>query len=232
MPESQPPPRTLVYYSDYGCPLSYIGKQLVDQYARWAVFPVDLEYRFLDLNWYLRSPTGVIDNSVDQTPGDHYGKVRESTKVLMEQLDFEMPLKFIGEIDSWNAHQAAFYVNQQYPLPVYEAFHDGVFTALWREGRDVSDPAVLKAIAEDVGVRASEIADALCDDDLEASLRVTFKEVATHRLPISPMVVYQKVASYGITPFADIRRLTQAGEGHPADEMGAQWFRYHDHFSS
>lgn len=232
MPASPPPPRTLLYYSDYSCPLSYLGKQLFDQYTEFAVFPVDREYRFFDLYGYIRSPDGDLDQSLDQSEDNYQAQLRESAIALADRLNLGLSLHVSQEVDSWNAHQAGLYVKQEYPTPVFEAFHTAVFDALWRSGRDISDVDVLGRIGEHVGLTATEIHDAVNDTDLHETLQIQFKQIANRRRPISPMIVYQKLASYGVTPFDDIRRLVEAGEGHPADERGAQWFRYHEYFSN
>lgn len=226
----QPPPRTLILFSDYACPLSYLGKVAMDRYAKWAIFPVDTEYRLFDLYNYIRSPDGDLDRTLDLAHEDYFLEVQESANILNNQLDLVSELQSPGIVDSYLAHKAAYYVKKEHSKEEFERYHDAIFEARWQEGRDISQKDVLKSIGTSVGLPPSEIHDATNDPDLENEIATILKKRQRTRRPISPITVYQELSLYGVIPFQTVSQLVESGQGHPGDEMGVQWFRYRDYF--
>lgn len=220
----QPPPRTLVLFSDYACPLSYLGKKAMEQYSKWAIFPVDTEYRLFDLYNYIRSTDGDLDRSLDLSDENYFSKVQESAKILNEQLNLVNKLQSPGFVNSYNAHKAAFFVKKEYPTAVFEQFHEEIFRTRWREGKDIFQSDVLGSIGPPVGIPSSEIESALNDSKIEDELNIILKKRQRTRRPISPTTVYQKHSLQGVVPFEAISQLVDVGQGHPGDIMGAQWF--------
>ncbi|RLM32878.1 DsbA family protein [Haloarcula sp. Atlit-120R] len=229
--DEQPPPRTLILFSDYACPLSYLAKEAMEQYAEWAIFPVDTDYRLFDLYNYIRSPSGDLDRDIDLADEQYFTEVQESAKVLNEQLKLVDTLQSPGFVDSYNAHKAAFFVKKEYPEEVFKHFHEKILQARWREGRDISQPDVLRSIGSSTGVSSGEIQTALDDSELGEELDTLFKKRQRTRRPISPTTVYQELSVHGVVPSQTISQLVDAGQGHPGDEMGARWFRYREYFN-
>lgn len=226
----RPPPRTLVLFSDYACPLSYLAKKAIDQYAKWAIFPVETDYRLFDLYNYIRSPDGDLERSLDLADENYFTEVQVSAEVLNDQLNLVNKLESPGFVDSYNAHKTALFVKKEYPEAVFKQFHEEVFQFRWREGRDISQPGVVKSIGLSVGISSREVQSALDDPELGEELDTLFKKRQRTRRPISPTTVYQELAVYGVIPFQTISQLVEAGQGHPGDEMGSQWFRYGEYF--
>lgn len=222
--DEQPPPRTLVLFSDYTCPLSYLGKKAMEQYSKWAIFPVDTEYRLFDLYNYIRSSNGNLDRTLDLSDDDYFLEVQESAKVMNEQLNLVNNLQTPGFVDSHDAHKAAFFVKREYPTAVFEQFHEEVFRTRWCEGRDISQPDILGSIGSSVGIPSVEIESALNDSQIEDDLNMVLKKRQRTRRPISPTTVYQKHSLHGVTQFKRISQLVDASQGHPGDVRGAQWF--------
>lgn len=228
--DEQPPPRTLILFSDYACPLSYLGKVAMDQYAKWAIFPVNTEYRLFDLYNYIRSPDGDLDRNLDVADEDYFLEVQESAKLLNEQLGLVSNLQSPGIVDSYKAHKVAYYVKKEYPKEEFERYHNAIFEARWQEERDISRPSVLKTIGTTVGLSSSDIQDAIDNFELEEELNTVFQKRQRTRRPVSPSTVYQELSVQGVVPFQTISQLVDSGKGHPGDEMGVGWFRYRDYF--
>lgn len=226
----QPPPRTLILFSDYACPLSYLAKKATDQYAKWAIFPVGLDYRPFDLYNYIRSPVGELEKDLDVADENYFTEVQASAEVLNDQLNLVDELESPGFVDSYNAHKAAFFVKREYPGAVFKQFHESVFRSRWKEGSDISQPEVLGSVGSSVGIPSRDIQSALDDSELEGDLNTLIKKRQRTRRPISPTTVYQELAVHGVIPFGTISQLVDAGQGHPGDEMGSQWFRSHEYF--
>lgn len=226
----QPPPRTLVLYSDYTCPLSYLAKKAMDRYTKWAIFPVGADYRLFDLYNYIRSPDGNLERDLDQANENYFTELQSSANVLNDQWNLVDKLESPGFVDSYNAHKAALFVKEEYPETVFKQFHEEVFRSRWREGSDISQPSVLGSTGSLVGISSSEIQSALDDSELEEELDTILKKRQRTRRPISPTTVYQELAVHGVVSFQEISQLVDAGQGHPGDEMGSRWFQYREHF--
>lgn len=226
----QPPPRTLISFSDYACPLSYLAKVAMDRYAKWSIFPVDTEYRLFDLYNYIRSPEGDLDRTLDLAGEEYFLEVQESAKVLNEQLNLVSDLGSPGVVDSYKAHKAAYYVKKENSQQEFERYHDAIFEARWQEERDISRSSVLKTLGTTVGLSSSDIHHAIDDSELEEELNTIFQKRQRTRRPISPSTVYQELSVQGVIPFQTISQLVDSGKGHPGDEMGVGWFRYRDYF--
>lgn len=222
--DEQPPPRTLVLFSDYTCPLSYLGKKAMEQYSKWAIFPVDTEYRLFDLYNYIRSSDGDLDRTLDLSNKNYFAEVQESAKILNEQLNLVNKLQSPGFVDSYDAHKAAFFVKKEYPTAVFEQFHEEIFRTRWRKGKDISKLDVLRSIGPLVGIPSGEIESALNDSEIEDDLTMILKKRQRTRRPISPTTVYQKHSLHGVVPFEAISQLVDVGQGHPGDIKGARWF--------
>src|SRR5690606_20140763 len=64
-----------------------------------------------------------------------------------------------------------------------EAYHQALFAAHWQEGRDISDPGVLRALAEELGLDGEAFAQALERQDLLDE--VMAEEAQAHQLGLT-----------------------------------------------
>lgn len=218
--QSPPPPRTLVLYSDYSCPFSYILKSVVDRFIQTAAFPPEIEYHLFDLRGRLRVRDGGIDWSQD-SPQDRYPhRVREAVDILSNQRAVVVKRNPPTRIDSWPAQKVAYWLKRKYPHIVFETFHHKVFSEMWIKNRDISDSSVLKDIARETGINTTKISEILNDDEFEDEFAAYLRRIKQQIPRISPTLVYQEQTVSGAISLGDIRRLVKFAKGHPADEMG------------
>jgi 2-hydroxychromene-2-carboxylate isomerase len=59
---------------------------------------------------------------------------------------------------------------------VFEAYHAAMFPALWAEGLDLGDEAVIDRVATRAGLDAGELAAGAADPDVKDALRATTDE--------------------------------------------------------
>ncbi|MCA9773856.1 MAG: DsbA family oxidoreductase [Myxococcales bacterium] len=147
------PERPLVtVYSDTICPFCYIGKRRLDQLAEHHAF--DVEWVPFELHPEI-PPEGV--------PVEALGAVRLARlRREIARIGEEVGLEF--------AHPKVL-PNSQRSLELLEfardegvrgdVAHEAVFSAYFREGRDIGDPGVLVAIAEALGLDGRAAAEAL-----------------------------------------------------------------------
>ena len=183
---------TLSVYSDFVCPFCYLGRESLREYVDESTEPPDVQWELFDLRGYKRAPDGSIQNVAR----------------LQEEYDAEMvSLDTIGEVDSWNAQQAALFVRQTEDEETFTAFYDTVFDALWQEGRDIGDPDVLADIAEGVGIDPDAVRDATEDPQLESELKNEFEAAQQRGITGIPTFVYDGHAARGAVPPEHLKRL-------------------------
>jgi predicted DsbA family dithiol-disulfide isomerase len=201
---------SLVVYSDYVCPFCYLGKAAMEQYRERADDPPEVEWRFYDLRGYKRDESGEIRDDVeDGKDDDYFAQVRENVERLKERFDVEMTLDYSLDVDSWNAQQAALFVRRNHGEETFLDFHETVFEALWRDGRDVGDPDVLADIADEAGLDPGEVRAATEDEDLEADLREKFAQAQQAGVSGIPTFVYEGHAARGAIPPEQFERLVE-----------------------
>lgn len=190
----------ITVYSDYVCPFCYLGRQSLEAYRRTRGDELGIEWRPFDLRSEKRGPDGEIDHSVEDGKDEAYfDRVRENVARLKDEYDADemLALDDLPEnVDSLNAQVAAHYVDSEYPGQ-WLAFDEGVFEALWVEGRDIGDGDVLADIAEDVGLDGDEIRAAITDERRRDRLREQFAEARQHGISGVPTFVYGEHVARG-----------------------------------
>lgn len=206
------PEDTLVVYSDYVCPFCYLGKASLETYLDQAEDPPPVTWRAFDLRWHKRRADGSIDPDVpDGKDEAYYERAKRNVRRLAREYDVDMTLDLPEDIDAWNAHKASIHVLDEHGQAAFERFHDAVFDALWREGRDVGDPDVLADVAEAVDLPPDEVRQAADDDALDEAVRDRFER--SHRQGITgvPTFVYNDLRLPGAIPPEQIGTLVDNG---------------------
>jgi predicted DsbA family dithiol-disulfide isomerase len=200
----------ITVYSDYVCPFCYLGRRSLEEFRQRHENELAIDWHPFDLRRQKRGPDGEIDHSVDDGKDDAYfEQVRENVARLREAYDAEemRTLEDVPEeIDSFDAQVASFSVMTDYP-DQWLAFDDAVFEALWVDGRDIGDVAVLVDIARGVGLDGDEIRNAVADETLRDRLRELFDEAQQHGVTGVPTFVYDDHAARGAVPPDHLERL-------------------------
>jgi predicted DsbA family dithiol-disulfide isomerase len=218
--QNERPPRTLILYSDYCCPFSYIAKVTVERYINTAIFPPKIKYRLFDLREPLRLPNGDLDWSRNQSRDDYAKRVQVAVDVLSEQRDVFIKNSTPLDVNSWSAQKAAYYIKENYPNIIFQMFHREIFRKLWREDKDIGKRTELKSVASKVGIQTDEIDQILDDDKFEKEFAAYLRRVKQSIPRATPTLVYQEQTISGAISLGDVRRLVRFAKGHPADEMG------------
>jgi len=160
---------TLEFFFDYGSPFSYLADtQLSDLAARTGCRIV---YRPMLLG-------GVFKATGNRSP------VAEPVEPKRRHMGVDMA--------RWVAHYGVpFRLNPHFPINtikimrgahaaqragVFEAYHAAMFPALWAEGRDLGDDAVIAEVVSRAGLDAAKLAAGASDPDVKEALRVTTDE--------------------------------------------------------
>ncbi len=202
----------LVVYSDYVCPFCYLGRRSLERYQETREEPISLDWQPFDLRSGKRNPDGTIDTTADDGKGDeYYAQARENVRRLQEKYGVEMTHEIATDIDSLPAQVASYYVKQEHPDHWLD-FDRAIFTALWQDGRDIGDTAILVELATDVGLDGDEIRDAIGNDDLREELREQFVDAQQQGITGVPTFVYDGYAARGAVPPEQLERLVEGVE--------------------
>lgn len=207
MSQNQQPAGSVLVYADYVCPFCYLGYASLDQYRGQRSEPIAADWHPFDLRAQKRRPDGTIDHDVDDGKDDEYfEQARGNVRRLAERYDVEMAQELAREVDSLDAQRVAYRAKETHPES-FEAFHRGVFDALWEEGEDIEDPEVLESIAEAAGLPSGFVAETLEDESTAEAVEAAFETAQKRGVSGVPTFVYGEHAARGAVPPAQLRRL-------------------------
>ncbi len=203
-------PDEITVYSDYVCPFCYLGRESLRRYQATREEPLAIDWHPFDLRSNERRPDGSIDHSVDDGKDESYfEQARENVRRLQERYDVEMTLEIATEVDSLPAQVVSYRVQQADPYETWLAFDEALLAALWEDGRDIGDEAVLTDIAADAGLDPETVGEALADEALRAELHDAFE--AAHGAGVTgvPTFASDGYAARGAVPPEQIERLVE-----------------------
>ncbi|POG55972.1 DsbA family oxidoreductase [Haloferax marisrubri] len=202
--------QAITVYSDYVCPFCYLGRQSLSQYQETRDEELDIDWHPFDLRSQKRRPDGSIDFSVDDGKDeDYYEQAKQGVRRLQERYDVEMTLDLGTDVDSLPAQIVSYYLKEHADYETWLAFDESVFEALWQDGEDIGDEAVLVELAESVGVDGEEVASALDDETLRTEVRERFREAQQHGVTGVPTFAYEGYAARGAVPPEQLERLVE-----------------------
>ena len=203
-------PETIELYSDYVCPFCYLGRQSLAQYQETREDELEIDWHPFDLRSGKRNPDGTIDHDVDDgKDDDYYEQAKENVRRLQERYDVEMDLDIATDVDSLPAQVASYYVKEHYDYETWLAFDVAIFDALWTEGKDIGDEAVLVELAAEAGVDGDEVRSALDDDALREEVRARFTEAKQQGITGVPTFAYDGYGARGAVPPEQLERLVE-----------------------
>ncbi|WP_251341404.1 DsbA family oxidoreductase [Haloplanus halophilus] len=200
----------ITVYSDYVCPFCYLGRQSLARYQAEREDPLEIDWRPFDLRAGKRGPDGDIDHSADDGKDEaYYEQARENVRRLSEKYDVDLAQEIATDVDSRPAQAASYRVREVEPYETWLAFDEAVFEALWIDGRDVGDAAVLADCAEAAGLDPAVVREALDDESLFARVDDLFRTAQQRGVTGVPTFAYDGHAARGAVPPEQLRRLVE-----------------------
>jgi predicted DsbA family dithiol-disulfide isomerase len=201
---------TITVYSDYVCPFCYLGRESLTQYQETRADPLRIDWHPYDLRSDKRGPDGDIDHDADDGKDeDYYEQARENVRRLQDEYGVEMTDELRTDVDSLPAQVVSYFLRERGDYDDWLAFDRGVFDALWVDGRDIGERAVLEDVAEDAGLDPGVVAEALDDDELREQVTDLFDRARRQRVTGVPTFVYGEHAARGAVPPEHLRRLVE-----------------------
>jgi len=196
-------------YADYVCPFCYLGYASFDQYREARDESLDTDWHPFDLRASKRRADGTIDHSVDDGKDESYfEEAKKNVRRLADRYGVEMELDLSREVDSYDAQRVAFRAREDHP-EAFEAFHRGVFDALWEEGRDIGDGDVLEDITTEAGLPAGYVESVLDDEASAEELESAFEAAQQRGITGVPTFVSDDHAARGAVPPEQLKRLVE-----------------------
>ena len=201
----------ITVYSDYVCPFCYLGRRSLANYQATREEPLAIDWHPFDLRAGQRGPDGEIDRDADTGKDEeYYEQARENVRRLQEEYGAdEMELELATDVDSLPAQLVSVAVRERYDYDTWLAFDEGVFEALWHDGRDIGDADVLVDVAADAGVDPGDVRAALDDDGRRDALRDQFEQARSQGVTGVPTFVADGHAARGAVPPAQLERLIE-----------------------
>jgi predicted DsbA family dithiol-disulfide isomerase len=202
----------ITVYADYVCPFCYLGKRSLETYLDSTDRDLAVDWHPFDLRGHKRGPDGEVDHSVEDGKDEEYfEQVRENVDRLRQQygVDDMLDLDDIpDEVDSLNAQVASYSVLHTAPER-WAAFDDGIYEALWLDGRDIGDVDVLVELAVGVGLDGEEIRRVVSSEDERERLEERFEAARDRGVTGVPTFVYDEYSARGAVPPAHLERLVE-----------------------
>jgi predicted DsbA family dithiol-disulfide isomerase len=196
-------------YADYVCPFCYLGYASFDQYREEREEELETDWHPFDLRASKRRSDGTIDHSVDDGKDESYfEEAKKNVRRLADRYDAEMELDLSRDVDSYDAQRVALRAREDHP-EAFDAFHRGVFDALWEDSRDIGNNDVLEDIATEAGLPAGYVASVLEDESSEAELESAFEAAQKRGITGVPTFVYDDHAARGAVPPEQLKRLIE-----------------------
>jgi predicted DsbA family dithiol-disulfide isomerase len=200
----------IVVYSDYVCPFCYLGRESLDRYQDDREAPLEIDWHPFDLRSGQRRPDGSIDHSVDNgTDESYFEQAMENVRRLQEKYDVTMEMEIATDVDSLPAQVVSYHVKTTADYGTWLAFDRAVFDALWQDGRDIGDEAVLVELAAEAGIDAETVRSALDDDALRSEVRERFTAAQQQGVTGVPTFAYDGYAARGAVPPEHLQRLVE-----------------------
>lgn len=201
-------------WSDIACPWCWVGKRHFEAAVAAAGVAVDRRWRAFELD--PEAPREAPE-SVDyaQRLADKYRTSRQEAQEMIDRMvetgraaGVEMRFDRIRPARTFDAHRLLAWARESGDLQ--DALGERLFEAYLGEGRAVSDPETLAALAEEVGLDGSEAAELLRSDRHADTVRAEERQAARMGITSVPTFVFgERMAVTGAQPPAVLREAIE-----------------------
>lgn len=208
------PALSIDIWSDIACPWCWVGKRHLEAAVAAAGLAIDRRWRAFELD-----PEAPRDapESVDyaQRLADKYRSSRQEAQEMIDRMvetgraaGVEMRFDRIRPARTFDAHRLLAWARDAGDLQ--DALGERLFEAYLGEGRAVSDPETLAALAEEVGLDGSAAAELLRSDRHADTVRAEERQAARMGITSVPTFVFgERMAVTGAQPPAVLREAIE-----------------------
>jgi 2-hydroxychromene-2-carboxylate isomerase len=152
------------FWFDFTSPYSYIAAEMIDDLAARRGRSVDWQPMLLGVIFKSTGAVPLIDIPVK----GEYSRIDFERSARFHDLPYRMPDKF--PLGTQNAARAVLWLTKAHPTLAHD-FARAVFRALFTANRDVSDTAVLVEIAQQLGIDADALTQAIAAPEIKDALK-------------------------------------------------------------
>jgi predicted DsbA family dithiol-disulfide isomerase len=197
-------------WSDVVCPFCWLGRRRLDAAARAEGVEIELIWRAYELD---PNRPRVSDLSLVDHIAKKYGLTREQSLASQKQLA-EAFAQLGGVYDyerakpgnTFDAHRLAHLAAEQ---GLAEAMQERLMRAYFSEGEAIGDASVLRALAEEIGLKPRDVEETLSSDAYAEEVRRD-EAIAQQQLRVQgvPFFVFEgRVALSGAQPVETFRQV-------------------------
>lgn len=203
MPDTKPPLKVSVF-SDYVCPFCYIGSRrllrLRDAY--------DLQVNWCGLEIHPETPEQGMPIARLGYPPAQWQQMMSTLQDMAraEQLNLQ------AHDFTTNSHRALLLAEaaKEAGSEVFYALHERLFDAFFREGRNIGDPQVLRALAVECRVPETQVETAWSQPRYEQRLALNLRHAAELGVRGTPTYVFGTRILVGAVATEELRRAAHA----------------------
>src|ERR1700690_4377932 len=192
-PMEKPSGFKLTIFSDYICPWCYVGQGVVEKLK--AEHDMELEWRPFYLFWDTPAEGRELSDHVKQARS-------RGSEERLSQIANSYGMKFLSTERIYNtrlSHEATEYAREHGKA---NEFHGVAFRKVYAEGEDISQWAVLRSAAEEVGLNAnemqSEVESGKYTEDVAAQVQEAYQIGVTG---VPTCVINNRYAVVGAQPY-------------------------------
>lgn len=197
-------------FSDYICPFCYIGDARLNRLRE--AFRVKINWCLLEI--HPETPAG-------GQPVSELGYAPETWEQMLATLDVlaaEEGLQFAAHDFTTNSHQALLLAEAAKELGAasFYPLHRALFEAFLRDGRNIGDEDVLRAIAAEQGLEASLCDQAWSESRFEDNLKRYRLAAAQLEVRATPTFFVGEQRLDGAVPFDELWQAAQLAADQPS----------------
>lgn len=198
-----PPGLQVTVYSDYVCPFCYVGDRRIARLQE--QFDVQVTWRGVEI--HPDTPPGGMPLSELGYPPDVWDKMM----MHLGNMAAEEGLVLAQRTHTFNSHKALLVAEaaKKLDMEVFRELHEGLFFAFFSQGKNFSDPEVLREIALNAGMGEADFERALIEPEFEDALRENYAAARRHGVTGVPTFVIGEQVISGAVPTASLVLLAQ-----------------------
>lgn len=198
-------------YSDYVCPFCYIGERRIARLEE--QFDVQVTWRGVEI--HPETPAQGMALSELGYPPDVWDKMM----MHLGNMAAEEGLVLAERTHTFNSHKALLVAEaaKQVDAEVFRELHEGLFHAFFSQGKNFSDPDVLRQIALNAGMEEADFERALIEPEFEDALRENYVAARKHGVTGVPTFVIGEQVISGAVPTSSLILLAREAMEQLAD---------------
>ncbi len=198
-------------YSDYVCPFCYIGERRIARLEE--QFDVQVTWRGVEIHPET-PPQGMALSELGYPPD-----VWDKMMMHLGNMAAEEGLVLAERTHTFNSHKALLVAEaaKQVDAEVFRELHEGLFHAFFSQGKNFSDPDVLRQIALNAGMEEADFERALIEPEFEDALRENYAAARKHGVTGVPTFVIGEQVISGAVPTSSLILLAREAMEQLAD---------------